>query len=63
MQADNYDVKIVNNILELKNRKTNEVSKLKIIKKNGKITELQDLNSKLIYKKDDDYTYAPSPSM
>ncbi|MGV0921403.1 hypothetical protein ACTS94_13730 [Empedobacter falsenii] len=63
MQADNYDVKIVKNILELKNRKTNEVSKLKIIKKNGKITELQDLNSKLIYKKDDDYTYVPSPSM
>ena len=63
MQANNYDVEIKNTILELKNRKTNEVSKLKIIKKNGKITQLQDVNSKLIYKKDDDYAYAPPPSM
>ncbi|WP_314241443.1 hypothetical protein [Empedobacter tilapiae] len=62
MQANNYDVEIKNNILELKNRKTNEVTKFKIIKKSGKIIQLQDLNSKLIFTKDDKYEYYAPPS-
>lgn len=63
MQANNYDVEIKNNILELKNRKTNEVVKFKIIKKSGKIIQLQDLNSKLIFTKDDKYEYYAPPSL
>ncbi|MGL5233572.1 MAG: hypothetical protein ACRC8Z_02275 [Empedobacter falsenii] len=63
MQANNYDVEIKNNILELKNRKTNEVAKFKIIKKSGKIIQLQDLNSKLIFTKDDKYEYYAPPSL
>ena len=63
MQANNYDIEIKNNILELKNRKTNEVVKFKIIKKGGKIIQLQDLNSKLIFTKDDKYEYYAPPSL
>jgi len=63
MQANNYDVEIKNNILELKNRKTNEVTKFKIIKKSGKIIQLQGLNSKLIFTKDDKYEYYAPPSL
>lgn len=62
-QSSNYDVEIKNNILELRDRKTNQVKQFKIIKKNNKIIQLQDVDSKLIYNKDDDYTYSPPPSI